>query len=161
MKNKNALLLRLSAVLFLSFSVLMSASANAEPVSKSRFGGVAIEGHDTVAYQQLQRDPQESAVEGVKRYTVEYKGAKWHFASQQSSDLFKANPDKYAPAYNGFCANALSLGEGLVRTDGTFWEIFDDKLYLFYAGRGRDRWSEGDWKTYKVDADAAWQKLSK
>ncbi len=133
----------------------------AEPVSKSRFGGVAIDGHDTVAYQQLQRVPQEAAVEGTRRYTVEYKGAKWHFASEESSELFKAQPEKYSPAYNGFCANALSLGEGLIRTDGTHWEIFEDKLYLFFAARGRDRWTEGNWKTYKVDADAAWEKLSR
>lgn len=147
-------------VLFVS-SLLSTLAIAAEPVSKSRFGGVAIDGHDTVAYQQLQRDPQDAAVEGTKRYTVEYKGAKWHFASEESSELFKAEPDKYSPAYNGFCANALSLGEGLIRTDGTHWEIFEDKLYLFYAARGRDRWTDGNWKTYKVDADAAWESLSK
>lgn len=146
-------------VLFVSF-LLSTLAIAAEPVSKSRFGGVAIDGHDTVAYQQLQRDPQEAAVEGTKRYTVEYKGAKWHFASEESSELFKAEPDKYSPAYNGFCANALSLGEGLIRTDGTHWEILEDKLYLFYAARGRDRWTDGNWKTYKVDADAAWESLS-
>ncbi len=146
----------------LFFSAIMSTMAvAAEPVSKSRFGGVAIDGHDTVAYQQLQRDPQEDAVEGTKRYTVEYKGAKWRFATQESSELFKAQPDKYSPAYNGFCANALSLGEGLVRTDGTHWEIFEDKLYLFYAAQGRDRWTDGNWKSYKVDSDAAWESLSK
>lgn len=153
---------RFTGFVLLLFSALMSTMAVAvEPVSKSRFGGVAIDGHDTVAYQQLQRDPQEAATKGTKRFTVEYKGAQWHFASKESSELFKAQPDKYSPAYNGFCANALSLGEGLIRTDGTHWEIFEDKLYLFYAGRGRDRWVAGDWKTYKVDADAAWESLSK
>ncbi len=153
---------RLPGYVVLLFSVVMSPLAiAAEPVSKSRFGGVAIDGHDTVAYQQLQRAPQDEAVEGSKRYTVEYKGAKWHFASEESSELFKADPDKYSPAYNGFCANALSLGEGLIRTDGTHWEIFEDKLYLFYAARGRDRWTDGNWKTYKIDADAAWESLSK
>lgn len=140
-------------------SVAVTAAA-AEPVSKSRFSGVAIGGHDSVEYHQIERDPQDSAVEGAKTYTVEYKGAKWRFASKESSELFAANPDKYSPSYNGHCANALSLGEGLIRTDGTHWEIFDDKLYLFYAARGRDRWTDGSWKTYKVDADAAWKRLS-
>lgn len=153
---------RLIVCVVLFFHAVISPLAiAAEPVSKSRFGGVAIDGHDTVAYQQLQRTPQEAAVQGSKRYTVEYKGAKWHFASEQSRELFKAEPDRYSPAYNGFCANALSLGEGLIRTDGTHWEIFDDKLYLFYAARGRDRWTDGNWKTYKADADAAWESLSK
>lgn len=142
-------------------AVIVSATASAaEPVSKSRLSGVAIGGHDSVAYHQIERDPQHSAVEGAKTYTVEHKGAKWRFASKESSELFAANPDKYSPSYNGHCANALSLGEGLIRTDGTHWEIFEDKLYLFYAARGRDRWTDGNWKTYKVDADAAWQRLS-
>ena len=133
----------------------------AEPVSKSRFSGVAIGGHDAVAYHQIQRDPQDKAVDGVKSYVVKHKGAKWRFASKESSELFAANPEKYSPAYNGHCANALSLGEGLVRTDGTHWEIFEDKLYLFYAKKGRDRWTDGNWKTYKLESDAAWERLSK
>jgi len=132
----------------------------AEPVSKSRFSGVAIGGHDSVAYHQIERDPQHNAIEGKKSYSVEYKGAKWRFATKESSELFAANPDKYSPSYNGHCANALSLGEGLIRTDGTHWEIFEDKLYLFYAARGRVRWTDGNWKTYKVEADAAWERLS-
>lgn len=133
----------------------------AEPVSKSRFSGVAIGGHDSVQYHQIAREPQESAVEGVKSYVVKYKGAKWRFTSKESSELFAANPEQYAPAYNGHCANALSLGEGLIRTDGTHWEIFEDNLYLFYAKRGRDRWTDGNWETYKVASDAAWERLSK
>lgn len=145
------------AAMTVSFAVTATA---AEPVSKSRFSGVAIGGHDSVEYHQIERDPQDSAIEGAKTYTVEYKGAKWRFASKESSELFAANPDKYSPSYNGHCANALSLGEGLIRTDGTHWEIFEDKLYLFYAARGRDRWTDGNWKTYKVEADAAWTRLS-
>ncbi len=133
----------------------------AEPVSKSRFGGVAIGGHDTVAYHDLERAPQEKAIEGKKSYIVSYKGAKWRFASKESSELFAADPERYSPAYNGHCANALSLGKGLVRTDGTHWEIYEDSLYLFYAAAGRARWGDGNWASYKVESDAAWAKLSK
>ncbi len=144
------------------FMVMFSVSLYAaEPVSKSRLGGVAIGGHDSVGYHSLAREPQDTAIKGAKTYTVKYKGANWRFLSEESSELFEANPEKYSPAYNGHCANALSLGNGLVRTDGTHWEIFEDKLYLFYAAAGRDRWTDGNWKDYKVDSDAAWAKLSK
>jgi len=97
-------------------TVSLSAFA-AEPVSKSR-RGVAIGGHDTVAYHSLVQAPQEKAISGKKSYVVEHKGAKWRFLSKESADLFAANPDKYEPAYNGHCANALSLGKGLVETNG-------------------------------------------
>ncbi len=157
---KNTVFLRF-AIAFLTLCLVSLATHAAEPVAKSRLGGIAIGGHDSVAYHELARAPQDSAVDGTKTYTVEYKGAKWRFASEDSSKLFAANPERYSPAYNGHCANALSLGEGLVRTDGTHWEIFEDQLFLFYAGRGRDRWNDGSWESYKVEADAAWARLSK
>ena len=138
---------------------LLSKVHATEPVSKSKIGGVAIGGHDSVAYHSLTRKPQENAVEGVKTFTVEYKGAKWNFASKESAKRFSENPDDFAPAYNGFCANALSIGNGLVKTDGTHWEIFENKLYLYFAARGRNRWLDGDWKVYKEAADAAWEQL--
>lgn len=143
-------------------TVLMSAgAAAAEPVAKSRLGGVAIGGHDPVAYHGLPVEPRANAVEGEKAHVVEYKGATWRFADADSAAAFEADPERYAPAYNGHCANALSLGEGLIRTDGTHWQIFDgdDRLYLFYAGRGRDRWLGGDWTSYRAEADAAWMRL--
>jgi len=151
----------LNPILFLGALLFAGFVQAAEPVSKSRFKGVAIGGHDSVAYHSLAQEPQAKAVKGVKKFVVKYKGAKWNFADQQSADTFAAEPEKYSPAYNGHCANALSLGEGLVRTDGSHWEILGDKLYLFYAARGRTRWLDGNWETYKVDADSAWEKLSK
>lgn len=153
---------RASALLLMLLLYIVGTLAYAEePVSRSRLGGVAIGGHDTVSYHALQRQPQASAVLGGKAHEVRYKGAIWRFASAESAERFRADPDAFTPAYNGFCANALSLGEGLIRTDGTHWEIFDDKLYLFFAGRGRTRWIDGDWQQYKTQADAAWASLSR
>lgn len=135
----------------------------AGPVSKSRFGGVAIGGHDTIAYYELGREPRADAVEGEKGWSVEWSDATWRFADEASARKFAEDPERYVPAYNGHCANALSLGEGLVKTDGTHWQIFDgdDQLYLFYAARGRERWMDGDWRAYKVDADRAWEALTR
>jgi len=125
---------RFAAIFVAVAGLLLSVVASAaEPVSKSRFAGVAIGGKDTVAYHELKRDPQDNAVAGKKTYTVKYKGAKWRFLSKESSELFAANPEKYSPAYNGHCANALSLGNGLVKTDGTHWEILGDELHLWHG----------------------------
>ena len=81
-------------------------------------------------------------------------------ATEENADLFKANPDRYKPAYGGFCSNALSLGEGLIGTDGTHWEIFGDKLHLFFAGRGRDRWLDGNYERYNKEAMQAWKEIT-
>lgn len=130
-----------------------------EPVSKSFFGNIAIEGHDTVAYHSAQANADHRAIKGKSDYVVEWKGAKWKFLNAESAKKFQEDPIRYSPAYNGHCANALSLGEGLVKTDGTHWEILEDKLYLFYAARGRTRWVDGDWKEFKKVADEAWLRI--
>lgn len=130
-----------------------------EPVSKSYFGSVAIGGIDTTAYYLPQVQKEHKEVVGESQFTVEWKEAKWHFASQHSADKFASDPERYQPHYNGFCSNALSLGEGLITTDGTVWEFFGDELHLFYAERGRQRWLKGDWKLYKKQADNAWAEL--
>lgn len=128
-----------------------------EPVSKSFFGSLAIGGHDTVAYHHQAVD--HKATEGEKSFTVEWKGAKWRFATLADSEAFALEPERYAPAYNGFCANALSLGTGLVKTDGTHWQIYEDQLFLFYAKKGRERWLDGNYEEYKVVADREWQAI--
>ena len=151
----------LRSLVLAPLALLALAATAAEPVSKSRLGGVAIGGHDAAAYHALAREPRADAVEGGKAHEVEYKGATWRFASAESAARFAAEPERYAPVYNGHCANALSLGEGLIRTDGTHWEIFGDELFLFYAARGRERWLDGDWEAYRAEADAAWEALSK
>lgn len=123
-----------------------------EPVSKSFVGSSAIGQHDTTAYHL-----NNTATKGEKRFAFEWKGAQWHFATAEQRDLFAANPEKYSPAYNGFCSNALTLDEGLIRTDGTVWHIFGDQLHLFFAERGRVRWVNGDYDKLKKEADAAWK----
>ena len=121
---------------------------------------MAIGGHDTVAYHALPTETHEKAVPGQKTYSVSWKGAKWRFASKESADKFIAEPERYSPAFNGHCANALSLGKGLLKTDGTHWEIFGDQLYLFYAAKGRDRWIATDnVQPYIEAAEAEWEKL--
>lgn len=149
---------KIKAPILILLLLLSNLVLAAEPVSKSLFGGVAIGGSDTVAYHQQNPD-QHRATKGSKSYVVEWKGAKWRFATKADRETFAANPEKYSPAYNGFCANALSLGNGLLKTDGSYWQIFDDQLFLFYAQPGEDRWSGGDYTEYKKLADRAWQDI--
>jgi hypothetical protein len=150
------MLQRLISACFLLFVALGPAVA-AEPVSTGFLSSTAIGGQDTVSYFAPEVRQTHKVLTGDKRYEVQHLGATWRFASRQSAERFAADPAKYVPNYNGHCANALSLGEGLIATDGTVWEFFGDALFLFYAERGRQRWLTGDWKAYRVQADTAWQ----
>ncbi len=59
--------------------------------------GVAIKGYDTVAYFTESRP-----VKGNPDISYEWRGAIWQFASEQHRELFKGDPEKYAPQYGGY-----------------------------------------------------------
>ena len=58
---------------------------------------LAVKGYDPVAYFTLGRP-----VEGKKEFEYKWKDAKWRFASEAHLNLFKSNPEKYAPQYGGY-----------------------------------------------------------
>lgn len=147
--------------LFCIISLLLITQAQAEPVSTGFFNHTAIGGMDTVAYHSGDVKKSHKAIEGDKKFEVKYLGANWRFISKESADKFAATPAAFIPMYNGHCANALSMGKGLVPTDGTFWEFFGDKLYLFYDEEGHQRWLKGNWQSYKQSADNAWFEILK
>ncbi len=95
--------------------------------------GHAVSGHDVVAYHDLDQSdlgtPQPQAVKGSPEFQVEYNGAKWFFASAANRDAFLADPEKYAPAYDGHCAFGVARG-GKVPGNPNLWRIVDGKLYL-------------------------------
>ena len=68
-------------------------------------GGIAVRGTDVVAYATQGRP-----VAGRAEFAHAWRGATWRFASAAHRDLFAADPERYAPAYGGFCAYAVSEG---------------------------------------------------
>ncbi len=117
-------------------------------------GGVAIRGVDAVAY-----FTQSERIDGTAEFTAEHGGAVWQFSSAENRDLFVAEPEKYAPAYGGYCAYALSLGAHKVTTDPDAWTIVDGRLYLNKTLRMRTLW-QGDIPGRIEKADANWAKLA-
>ncbi len=158
--------LKLASIsLFVFAAAILSISAIAAetsqgPISTKGFGKTAIGGKDTVAYHSKESIEQHKDTKGSKDWVYKWRGAKWRFASKESYEKFKADPERYRPAYGGFCSNALSLGEGLIKTDGTHWEIFGDRLHLFFAARGRDRWLDGNQEQYNKQAAEAWKEIT-
>lgn len=95
--------------------------------------GYAVSGYDVVAYFDLpQSKPgtrQSEAVSGLESIVAEYNGAKFAFSSQTNRDRFLADPEKYAPQFDGHCAYGVSKG-GKVPGNPDLWRIVDHKLYL-------------------------------
>jgi YHS domain-containing protein len=101
---------------------------------KYKDSGIAIRGFDTVAY-----FTQGKPVKGSADYVVNWSGATWQFASQEHADLFKADPEAYAPQYGGYCAYGVAQ-DYLVKIEGDQWKIEDGKLYLNYDRKVQSKW---------------------
>jgi hypothetical protein len=96
----------------------------------------AINGYDTVAYITLNKP-----VKGLDNLAHEWMGAKWKFSTQAHLDLFKANPEKYAPQYGGYCAYGVAKGQ-LVKVDPTQFTVREGKLYLNYDADVQATWKK-------------------
>lgn len=125
--------------------------AGAEPVNASVLGGVAVEGHDVVAYHLVGK-----AVEGSRDFVHEWRGATWRFANAANRDLFAKEPERYAPRYGGFCAYGMSRGYA-VGIDPRAFSLVDGRLYLNYSLDVQREWAK-DAKALIEKADANWAK---
>ncbi len=85
---------------------------------------VILAGHDAVAY-----FTESKPVLGSADFTAQHKGAVYRFASAKNRDTFRANPDKYAPAYGGYCALGTSFGKKF-EVDGKAFEVVEGRLYV-------------------------------
>ena len=74
-------------------------------------------------------------------------------------DKFKAQPEKYAPQYGGYCAWAMS-NDKAAPGNPPYWTVYNDKLYLNYDQNVLDTWRE-DKDGFIKKADAHWAKMDK
>jgi len=127
--SKMLLLAGLIAVPFAPLAV----QAAPTPSLQERFDtlglGVALGGFDPVSY--FPEGGGKPAKGFVKR-DFKHKGVTYRFASDSNRDRFRANPEKYIPAYNGWCAWAMAELDAKVDVEPTAFEIYNGKLYVFY-----------------------------
>ena len=121
-------------------------------VEKSPIQIVAIKGYDAVAYIKVGK-----ALLGNEAYTFQWHDMTWCFLTKENRDLFAANPEKYAPQYDGYCAWAMTEARKAV-TDPKVWRIIDGKLYLNCSEAAYEKWSRDIPGNIKK-ADANWLKF--
>lgn len=159
----------LTFITLLIAALTISAPANAQLFGPKNFiyekGGYAIDGHDTVAYFDLDAAdlnsaglPNQGAVEGDPQFSAVYQGATWIFSSQENLDRFNEEPARYTPAYNGYCAYAAANGS-LAKTNADAWRIIDGQLYLNFNTSIQRKWVR-DIPGHIVRANDEWTELA-
>ena len=100
--------------------------------------GIANGGYDLVSYRQ-EGGPRF----GSGEFPAQYEGLTYLFETAANRALFLGDPERYLPAYSGWCAVTLSLGR-LSCPEYTNFKIEDDRLFLFEQTgftNGRTLWN--------------------
>ncbi len=89
--------------------------------------GIALSGYDVVSYHQSHE-----AQRGSKAHASEYKGSTFYFVDATNKSAFDEQPDAYLPAFGGYCAFAMAVGNGKVPSDPKTFKIHNGTLYWFF-----------------------------
>ncbi len=136
----------------LVFFLTASAWASEPAVYTGLLSNTGAGGYDTVSYFETGKP-----AKGSREYTTKHLGVTWRFASAENLTRFEANPERYLPAYGGYCAWAVAQGY-LAKGDPQHWAIRDGRLYLNYNESVQDRWLK-DTEGFIRQADANWPKV--
>jgi YHS domain-containing protein len=126
----------------------------AQPINTIGSDGIAIRGYDPVAYF---RDGGPRA--GKEEHSLRHAGVTWRFASAENKAAFAADPDRFTPAYGGYCAYGVAKG-GLYKIEPDAWSIRDGRLYLNYDRSVQAAWAKQPGH-FIATADRKWPALVK
>ena len=143
----------------LSFSIILtgligSLLLGSGAVAQAGDERLALKGYDPVAYFTENRP-----MVGDSQFQYEWDGAIYQFASATHLALFKADPDRYLPQYNNWCAASVAKG-AKVYGNPEWWLVVDGHLYLFGKPIGPELMRK-DPAAMKDEADKNWPKVSK
>ena len=110
---------------------------------------LAAEGHDVVAY-----FTEGEAIEGSATHAATWDGRRWHFASAAHRRSFLEAPERYAPAYEGHCAWAMSQGR-LSQGRPQHWAIHEGRLFFNCNAEVHARWLQDRDRLIEI-ADGEW-----
>ena len=113
----------------------------------------AISGYDPVAYQ-----TEGKAERGSGYFASTYRGQTYLFASEARKRAFDADPERFVPAYNGWCAYGVSVGKKF-HADPTVFAVVNGRTYLNLDADIQKKWSEARAKSIR-DADERWKKIA-
>lgn len=123
--------------------------AHADAVTQSTVGAG---GYDLTTYFSSEKPSR-----GNGHHVATVDGVSYLFTSDENKRKFEANPQKYLPAYGGYCAYGAAIGKKFV-ADPDVYDVVDGKLYFNLDSKIRALWS-ADVKGHIGKAEANWKTI--
>jgi YHS domain-containing protein len=134
--------------------VLLTGCSTMNVVADGADQQLMLRGNDPVAYQTENR-----ARPGSAQIIAEHDGVTYRFASEENRRAFLAAPQRYVPAYGGFCASGAPYALKANIGADTF-KVVDGRLYLFGSERSRRHWEMDQQKNIAL-GDRYWEEETK
>ena len=115
--------------------------------------GLAVHGYDVVAYFTEGRP-----MVGNAKFSAVFKNATYRFISKDNLKAFRADPERYAPQFGGYCAYGVAVG---AKFDGDprLWKIVEGKLYLNLNEKIQKTWEKNIPGNIRK-ANGSWTKIA-
>ena len=137
MKKWNYLIVIIWMVISISSQNVYSEGDGTNPVNKKYFNldenDLAMQGYDGVEYLDNQQ-----AVKGKEDYVAIHNGVRYYFVNEQNRKTFEGSPEKYVPAYGGWCAFGLGMQDNngfsadKYAVDPQTFKVTGGRVHLFY-----------------------------
>ena len=111
---------------------------------------VALEGYDVLTYF-LPSGPEK----GSYQYQVSYRDKRYLFLSAENQKSFAANPERYLPEFDAYCACATSENKRVI-ADPSVFKITQGKLVLFENTQALSKWNKNEEERY-TNAQKFWK----
>lgn len=129
------LLLPFFALALLVAPSLAQADGHGADTPPASVDTVALQGYDVVSYFKGDGVP----IKGSGNNVAYHDNVTYLFKSGANKKAFEKNPEKYLPAYGGYCAFGVSKGKKFV-SDPLAYRIVDGKLYLNLDAKVQKIW---------------------
>jgi YHS domain-containing protein len=119
--------------------------------------GVALEGYCPVAYFAVNKP-----LKGDPQFASDYKDVTYWFVSADAKKAFDEAPEKYIPAFGGWCAYG-AFAKDRFPIDPTNFKIVDGRLLVFLKNKNVDAlqlWNKEKESTALAAADQFWAKIN-
>lgn len=147
----------LSSIMVIMLVFFQPATAQSDAAGRLRNfntdNGLAMREFDPVSYFNSSKP-----LKGNSSFNHDHKGITYYFANAENLEEFKKSPDKYEPAYGGWCAYTVALNGDRVKVNPITYKIVDGRLHLFYNYNGDNRmtkWNQAE-KKNKAAANRNW-----
>jgi len=119
---------------------------------------LGLSGYSPVSYiENNQAEP------GSPLFSAEHAGITYFFVNERQLRTFNQNPEKFLPAFGGYCAFGCSVDSKFI-PDPTNFEVIDGRTHLFLKNANLDArslWNDADKHEVREKAERFWMSQSK